>query len=245
MNFSRRVSSYVHTGTIIPDYTRQVHSQVTSMFNCSSSGASLIKLEAVRDIPSMSAIVKYPVVVFKQTSDPGFLFAVKKFLGQRMNPADVKIDNEAFEIVVHNHSAKEVREFVKQYNRGLTEGGHGGFRGHPTVVEREIDLEQELRTVTAERDALEQELESGRQNQAELGDKWGDDRRDYEESIDLLTRRLIKRKKALDRMEEEYDQLVLAEREERQQLLRRWRRTPLWKVGWQRLLALVDSEREG
>ena len=205
----------------------------------------MIKLKAVRAIPSMSTVVKYPVVVFKQNSDPGFLRGVKNFLGHRMKPGDLKIDMEAFEIVVRNHTAQEVREFVKQYNRGLTEGGHGGFRGHPTVVEREIDLEQELRTVTAERDALEQELESGRQNQAELGDKWGDDRRDYEESIDLLTRRLIKRKKALDRMEVEYDQQVLAEREERRQLLRRWRWTPLWKVGWQRLLALVDSEREG
>ena len=204
----------------------------------------MIKLKAVRAIPSMSTVVKYPVVVFKQNSDPGFLRGVKNFLGHRMKPGDLKIDMEAFEIVVRNHTAQEVREFVKQYNRGLTEGGHGGFRGHPTVVEREIDLEQELRTVTAERDALEQELESGRQNQAELGDKWGDDRRDYEESIDLLTRRLIKRKKALDRMEVEYDQLVLAEREERRQLLRRWRWTPLWKVGWQRLLALVDSGRE-
>ena len=135
----------------------------------------MIKLEAVRATPSMSTVVKYPVVVFKQTSDPGFLFAVKKFLGQRMNPADVKIDNEAFEIVVHNHSAKEVREFVKQYNTGLAKGGHGGFLGHPSVVEREVDLEQELRKVTAERDALEQELESERQHEAELGDKWGDD----------------------------------------------------------------------
>ena len=204
----------------------------------------MIKLEAVRAIPSMSTVVKYPVVVFKQTSDPGFLFAVKKFLGQRMNPADVKIDNEAFEIVVHNHSAKEVREFVKQYNTGLAKGGHGGFLGHPSVVEREVDLEQELRKVTAERDALEQELESERQHEAELGDKWGDDRRDYEESIDLLTRRLIKRKKALDRMEVEYDQLVLAEREERRQQMLRWRQTALWKVAWQRLLALVDSGRE-
>ena len=202
----------------------------------------MIKLEAVRAFPSMSTVVKYPVVVFKQNSDPGFLRGVKNFLGHRMKPGDLKIDMEAFEIVVRNHTAQEVREFVKQYNRGLTEGGHGGFRGHPTVVEREIDLEQELRTVTAERDALEQELESGRQNQAELGDKWGDDRRDYEESIDLLTRRLIKRKKALDRMEVEYDQLVLAEREERRQLLRRWRWTPLWKVGWQRLLALVCNK---
>jgi hypothetical protein len=192
----------------------------------------------------MSTVVKYPVVVFKQNSDPGFLRGVKNFLGHRMKPGDLKIDMEAFEIVVRNHTAQEVREFVKQYNRGLTEGGHGGFRGHPTVVEREIDLEQELRTVTAERDALEQELESGRQNQAELGDKWGDDRRDYEESIDLLTRRLIKRKKALDRMEVEYDQLVLAEREERRQQMLRWRQTALWKVAWQRLLALVDSGRE-
>jgi len=204
----------------------------------------LIKLKAVRAIPSMSTVVKYPVVVFKQNSDPGFLRGVKNFLGHRMKPGDLKIDMEAFEIVVRNHTAQEVREFVKQYNRGLTEGGHGGFRGHPTVVEREIDLEQELRTVTAERDALEQELESGRQNQAELGDKWGDDRRDYEESIDLLTRRLIKRKKALDRMEVEYDQLVLAEREERRQQMLRWRQTALWKVAWQRLLALVDSGRE-
>mgnify|MGYP001167339852 CR=1 FL=1 len=192
----------------------------------------------------MSTVVKYPVVVFKQNSDPGFLRGVKNFLGHRMKPGDLKIDMEAFEIVVRNHTAQEVREFVKQYNRGLTEGGHGGFRGHPTVVEREIDLEQELRTVTAERDALEQELESGRQNQAELGDKWGNDRRDYEESIDLLTRRLIKRKKALDRMEVEYDQLVLAEREERRQQMLRWRQTALWKVAWQRLLALVDSGRE-
>ena len=204
----------------------------------------MIKLEAVRAFPSMSTVVKYPVVVFKQNSDPGFLRGVKNFLGHRMKPGDLKIDMEAFEIVVRNHTAQEVREFVKQYNRGLTEGGHGGFRGHPTVVEREIDLEQELRTVTAERDALEQELESGRQNQAELGDKWGDDRRDYEESIDLLTRRLIKRKKALDRMEVEYDQLVLAEREERRQQMLRWRQTALWKVAWQRLLALVDSGRE-
>ena len=204
----------------------------------------MIKLKAVRAIPSMSTVVKYPVVVFKQNSDPGFLRGVKNFLGHRMKPGDLKIDMEAFEIVVRNHTAQEVREFVKQYNRGLTEGGHGGFRGHPSVVEREIDLEQELRTVTAERDALEQELESGRQNQAELGDKWGDDRRDYEESIDLLTRRLIKRKKALDRMEVEYDQLVLAEREERRQQMLRWRQTALWKVAWQRLLALVDSGRE-
>ena len=204
----------------------------------------MIKLEAVRAFPSMSTVVKYPVVVFKQNSDPGFLRGVKNFLGHRMKPGDLKIDMEAFEIVVRNHTAQEVREFVKQYNRGLTEGGHGGFRGHPSVVEREIDLEQELRTVTAERDALEQELESGRQNQAELGDKWGDDRRDYEESIDLLTRRLIKRKKALDRMEVEYDQLVLAEREERRQQMLRWRQTALWKVAWQRLLALVDSGRE-
>ena len=204
----------------------------------------MIKLEAVRAFPSMSTVVKYPVVVFKQNSDPGFLRGVKNFLGHRMKPGDLKIDMEAFEIVVRNHTAQEVREFVKQYNRGLTEGGHGGFRGHPTVVEREIDLEQELRTVTAERDALEQELESGRQNQAELGDKWGNDRRDYEESIDLLTRRLIKRKKALDRMEVEYDQLVLAEREERRQQMLRWRQTALWKVAWQRLLALVDSGRE-
>ena len=204
----------------------------------------MIKLKAVRAIPSMSTVVKYPVVVFKQNSDPGFLRGVKNFLGHRMKPGDLKIDMEAFEIVVRNHTAQEVREFVKQYNRGLTEGGHGGFRGHPTVVEREIDLEQELRTVTAERDALEQELESGRQNQAELGDKWGDDRRDYEESIDLLTRRLIKRKKALDRMEVEYDQLVLAERKERRQQMLRWRQTALWKVAWQRLLALVDSGRE-
>ena len=43
---------------------------------------------------------------------------------------------EAFVIEVRNHTAKQVREFVKQYNRGLSEGGHGGFRGHPEVIVR-------------------------------------------------------------------------------------------------------------
>ena len=203
----------------------------------------MIKLEAVRAIPSMSTVVKYPVVVFKQTSDPGFLFAVKKFLGQRMNPADVKIDNEAFEIVVHKHSAKEVREFVKQYNTGLAKGGHGGFLGHPSVVEREVDLEQELRKVTAERDALEQELERERQHEADLGDKWGSDRRKYEKDNDSLRRRVRRLDTSLERQEQEYDLMVMAEREERQQQLQRWRRTPVWRVAWQRLLALVKTEQ--
>ncbi len=187
----------------------------------------------------MSAIIKYPVVVFKQNSDPGFLHGVKKFLGHRMKPGDLKMDEKAFEIVVRNHTAKQVREFVKQYNRGLSEGGHGGFRGHPEVIVREVDLEAELRKVTAERDALEQELESERQHEADLGDKWGDDRRKYEKDNDSLRRRVRRLDTSLERQEQEYDQMVLAEREERRQLLQRWRRTPLWKVAWQRLLALV------
>ena len=191
----------------------------------------------------MSGIIKFPVVIFKQTSDPGLLHDVKTFLSHRMNPADVRIDEETFEIVVHNHTTKEVRKIINQYNRGLSESGHGGFRGHPEVEEREIDLKQELRIVTTERDTAVQELESRRQREAELGDKWGDERRDYEESIKLLTRRLIKRKKALDRMEEEYDQMVMAEREERRQLLQRWRRTPVWRVAWQRLLAPISPGR--
>ena len=193
----------------------------------------------------MPAIVKYPVVVFKQTSDPGFLFAVKKFLGQRMNPADVKIDNEAFEIVVHNHSAKEVREFVKQYNTGLAKGGHGGFLGHPSVVEREVDLDQELRKVTAERDALEQELESERQHEADLGDKWGAQRRDFEQDNDDLRKKVRSLNTSIRKLEEEHDLTVLEGREKRRQQMLRWRQTPLWKVGWQRLLALVNSRREG
>ena len=190
----------------------------------------------------MSTTVKYPVVSFKQTSDPGLLFAVKKFLGHRMNPADVKIDEEAFEIVVHNHSTKKVRELVKQYNRGLAEAGHGGFRGHPEVIVREIDLMQELRTVTAERDTLEQELDNERQREADLGDKWGDDRRKYEQDNDRLRRRVRSLDVSLERQEQEYDEMVLAEREERQQLLQRWRRTPVWRVAWQRLLALVRPD---
>lgn len=185
----------------------------------------------------MSAIIKYPVVVFKQNSDPGFLHGVKKFLGHRMKPGDLKMDEKAFEIVVRNHTAKQVREFVKQYNRGLSEGGHGGFRGHPEVIVREVDLEAELRTATAERDALEQELASERQHEADLGDKWGDDRRKYEKDNDSLRRRVRRLDTSLERQEQEYDQMVLAEREERRQLLQRWRRTPLWKVAWQRLLA--------
>ena len=203
----------------------------------------MIKLEAVRAFPSMSTVVKYPVVVFKQNSDPGFLRGVKNFLGHRMKPGDLKIDMEAFEIVVRNHTAQEVREFVKQYNRGLTEGGHGGFRGHPTVVEREIDLEQELRTAAAERDALEQELASERQHEAELGDKWGDARRQYEKDNDALRRRVRRLDTSLERQEQEYDLMVMAEREERQQLLQRWRRTPVWRVAWQRLLALISPGR--
>ena len=190
----------------------------------------------------MSAIIKYPVVVFKQNSDPGFLFAVKKFLSQRMNPADVRIDNEKFEIVVHNHSTKEVRKLVKQFNRGLGEAGHGGFRGHPEVEEREIDLEKELRIVTAQRDALEQELESGRQNQADLGDKWGDLRRGYEQDNDILRKGIRRHKTRIRKLEAEYDQMVVAERGERRQQMLRWRHTPLWKVGWQRLLALVCNK---
>ena len=204
--------------------------------------ASLIKLEAVRAIPSMSTVVKYPVVVFKQTSDPGFLFTVKKFLGHRMNPADVKIDEDAFEIVVHNHTVKDVREFVKQYNRGLSEAGHGGFRGHPSVVEREVDLEQELRIVTAERDALEQELERGRQNQAELGDKWGNLRRDYEQDNDILRKGIRRHKARIRKLEAEYDQTVGDEREKRRRQILRWRQTAVWKVGWKRLLALVCNK---
>ena len=193
---------------------------------------------------NMPAIVKYPVVVFKQNSDPGFLFAVKKHLGHRMNPGDVKMDEDAFEIVVHNHTVKEVREFVKQFNRGLSEGGHGGFRGHPEVEEREINLEQELRTVTAQRDVLEQKLESERQHEAELGDKWGNLRREYEQDNDILRKGIRRHKARIRKLKAEYDQTVVAEREKQRQQMLRWRHTPLWKVGWQRLLSLVDSERE-
>ena len=204
----------------------------------------MIKLEAIQTTQAMSAIVKYPVIVFKQNSDPGFLFAVKQFLSQRMNPADVKIDNEAFEIVVHNHSTKEVRKLVKQFNRGLSEGGHGGFRGHPEVEEREIDLEDELRTVTAQRDVLEQKLESERQHEAKLGDKWGELRRGYEQDNDILRKGIRHHKTRIRKLEAEYDHTVLAEGEKQRQQMLRWRHTPLWKVGWQRLLALVDSGRE-
>jgi len=193
----------------------------------------------------MSAIIKYPVVVFKQNSDPGFLHGVKTFLGHRMKPGDLKIDMEAFEILVRNHPVKQVREFIKQYNNGLAKGGHGGFLGHPSVVEREIDLKQELRKVTAERDALEQELESERQHEADLGDKWGAQRRDFEQDNDDLRKKVRSLNTSIRKLEEEHDLTVLEGREKRRQQMLRWRQTPLWKVGWQRLLALVNSRREG
>jgi len=69
--------------------------------------------------------------------------------------------------------------------------------------------------------------------------KWGDDRRKYEKDNDSLRRRVRRLDTSLERQELEYDQMVMAEREERQQLLQRWRRTPVWRVAWQRLLALV------
>ena len=205
----------------------------------------MIKLEAVQSTRPMSGIVKYPVVILKQNSDTGFLIAVKQFLNQRMNPADVRMDQEKSEIVVHNHSTKEVRKLIKQFNRGLGEAGHGGFRGHAQVEEREINLKQELRTVTAQRDALEQELESERQHEAELGDKWGNLRRDYEQDNDILRKGIRRHKARIRKLKAEYDQTVVAEREKQRQQMLRWRHTSLWKVGWQRLLALVDSEREG
>ena len=159
-----------------------------------------------------------------------------------MNPANVKIDEEAFEIVVHNHTVKEVRKLVKQFNRGLSEAGHGGFRGHPEVEEREIDLELELRTVTAQRDALEQELESERQHEAELGDKWGNLRRDYEQDNDILRKGIRRHKARIRKLEAEYDQTVGDEREKRRRQILRWRQTAVWKVGWKRLLALVCNK---
>ena len=63
------------------------------------------------------------------------------------------------------------------------------------------------------------------------------------ETCQFAGRFAMKARDRHERQEQEYDEMVLAEREERQQLLQRWRRTPVWCVVWQRLLALVDSER--
>ena len=74
---------------------------------------------------------------------------------------------------------------------------------------------------------------------------WGNLRRDYEQDNDILRKGIRRHKARIRKLEAEYDQTVMAEREKRRRQILRWRQTPLWKVGWQRLLALVDSEREG
>ena len=183
------------------------------------------------------------VVRILQNHDKGQVYALRNFLRKFTAPKNISVNIDAFQIYFENHSVKEVNNFVDRYKRGLSHAGHGGYRFDTEIIVRKVDLEAELRNCRIQRDALEQELESERQHEADLGDKWGDDRRKYEKDNDALRRKVRRLDTSLERQELEYDQMVMAEREERRQLLQRWRRTPVWRVAWQRLLALISPGR--
>ena len=182
------------------------------------------------------------IVTVKQNPARSQVYDLRNFMRKRTNPENLSMEVDSHEILVENVEVKQVNVWVDKYKHGLSFQGHGSYRFDADVTIRKIDLEQRRGDCRAQRDALEQELESERQHEAELGDKWGNLRRDYEQDNDILRKGIRRHKARIRKLEAEYDQTVMAEKEKRRRQILRWRQTALWKVAWQRLLALVRPD---
>ena len=189
-------------------------------------------------------IKKFVVVTLKQNNHKSQLHALRHYLSKHMNPNNISIDLNNMEILIENLPLKSVWKFVNKYKRGLSYGGHGGYRFEVNVTEREVNLVERLANVKAQRDALEQELESERQEKVRLEEKWGDDRQGYKRGIETLSGRLKQRKAEIKGLEKEMEEITTEMKRDKRALLEvihRMRVRPLWRISWGRLIRLVNG----
>lgn len=117
-------------------------------------------------------------------NDPGSVFDVAKNIKKYL-VSGVKVTpyKDSFKVVVEGTDSQDVERAMTKY-RGAFAKGHGGYLFNYKVTEMKIDKEEVLRKQI--RKECQQELDSLKENQRKLEKKWSEERKSYDNRIEII-----------------------------------------------------------
>jgi len=193
------------------------------------------------------------VVVRIDSNDPGTVIDIANILKRKRLPPKCKVtpDMDRWTVTVEGTDKKTVEIAMAKYAKGFSDGaGHGGYRlkyeiEEVVVSEKEVLKKQFKGEYESENAGLKRRL-------ADLGEKWGKERKALVDALAGQERELKQLRKALDRTGAErgsaQSRFVIAsgelsetrrENEEFRHQREAAQRTPLHKVVFRRLVRFV------
>lgn len=113
-----------------------------------------------------SGVEKKTVLVKIKTSSIGSVYVVKKLLNAYLETYDsITIDSDEKRIIIDGSSKDDVERVMKVHSRGLSVGGHGGYRFSYSIDEATVNLEDiikhqkdEITKLTEDNNRLKNEI---------------------------------------------------------------------------------------
>ena len=155
-----------------------------------------------RSLNHRSSLVEKAVVVkIKQSKGVGDVFKIKDHL-QKQHHLDynrIYCDTQQHEVCVLGCEMGEVEQIMQGFARGLSLGGHGGYRWNYKLEHRDINLEPLIRA--DEQRKIKEQIDSSKKERARLENKWSLDKKDYEDRIADLEQKVKDSQDRLERTE--------------------------------------------
>ena len=193
------------------------------------------------------------IIIHIHSNDPGTVIDIANVLKRKRLPAGCKVtpNKEKWTVTVEGADRQTVDVAMRKYVKGFGNGGgHGGYRLTYEIEEM----------VISERDVLEKQIKSEfegeaaalKRRQAELEEKWGNERKTLVSALARQQSALKQLRKTLDKAEAERDsaqyRLTIASKElsetrrendEFRHQMEESRKKPLYSIVYRRFLRFV------
>ena len=112
------------------------------------------------------------VIIDIKTKELGAVYSVRDLLHSYLEKySSLSIDASKMQVTVSGSSKKDVERAMKIFSRGMSVGGHGGYRFNYKIRTEIIKLEEIISSLQSELDSLNEKMKSIKKENIVLKDK--------------------------------------------------------------------------